>query len=90
MEVLELNINEKKDPFETVDRNKSLTSNLGDGYLHMRKKTTFANESLPERKEPPPPTGLQRRAKACTFPPYLMWSSELCIHSEKQMQNKVG
>ena len=67
MEVLEININEKKDPFETVDRNKSITSNLGDGHLHMRKKITFANESQPERKETPTPTKLQRRANACTF-----------------------
>ena len=67
MEVLEININEKKDPFETVDRNESITSNLGDGHLHMRKKITFANESLPERKETQTPTKLQRRAKACTF-----------------------
>ena len=68
MEVLEININEKKAPAENVDRNKSITTdNPKERELNLRKMITLPEKSQPDRKKSAPTTKLQRRAHACTF-----------------------
>ena len=68
MEVLEININEKKAPIENVDRNRSITTdNPKERDLNLRKMIKLTDKREPDRKKWPQTTKLQRRAKACTF-----------------------